>query len=94
MRGVPNVFDGEMHGRNISIDEVADALGLFIQMPVLDKTGITGEYDFSVEPFAPGNESGAFAAVGAFRRLGLRLRRVKGDVQTIVIDNIERPTPN
>jgi uncharacterized protein (TIGR03435 family) len=63
-------------------------------MPVVDKTGIVGAYDFNVEPFSPENESADVAAVGAMHRLGLDLKRVKGPVRMVVIDNIQRPTPN
>lgn len=92
--GRGNLYDGEMHGRNISMPEVAAQLSALLDLPVIDKTGITGEYDFAVEPFTDNNESADVAAVGALQRLGLRLRRGKGDIQTLVIDNIQRPTPN
>jgi uncharacterized protein (TIGR03435 family) len=73
--------------------------------PVLDKTGLTGRYDFDLE-FAP-DESlfggalkapadttrpGIFAAIQ--EQLGLKLESTKGPVDSFVIDKIDRPSEN
>ena len=70
---------------------------------VQDRTGLTGRYDFVVEWGAWTGGVGAatgdavdpgptlFSAVGA---LGLKLEPAKGQVETLVIDHVERPTEN
>jgi uncharacterized protein (TIGR03435 family) len=73
---------------------------------VQDKTGLTGRYNFEVklppiEPRVrgeargtitePDSSSGAFTAAEA---LGLKLEKGKGQVETLVIDHIERPSAN
>ncbi len=70
--------------------------------PVLDRTGLTGRYDFVV-PWGAwtggvGAEDGAsdpgptlFSAVEA---LGLKLVPAKGQVENLVLDHIERPSAN
>jgi bla regulator protein blaR1 len=64
-----------------------------------DHTGLTGRYDFMIEWPAP--QPGGFASPGlgpsAFsvaRQLGLKLEPAKGQVETVVIDHVERPSPN
>lgn len=85
-------------------------LGLVIMLsntlgtPVIDKTGLTGFYDFSLEwtdPLArPANGSAQpadappdlFAAVQD--QLGLKLEAAKGPVEVVVIDHIEKASEN
>jgi len=92
MRG--DIFDGETRGANVSMPIVAGRLGADLNASVVDETGLTGSYDFYVEPFAPENNDARFAAIGAMHRLGLNLKRASDSVKVIVIDNVERPTPN
>ena len=61
---------------------------------VIDQTGLTGEYDFTLE-WLPALTQGAagpsiFTAVA--EQLGLRLESGKRPMETIVIERIERPT--
>jgi uncharacterized protein (TIGR03435 family) len=61
---------------------------------VVDRTGLSGEYDFTLE-WAP-NLSESAAGPSVFtalnEQLGLRLEAGKSPVQAVVIDRIERPT--
>jgi uncharacterized protein (TIGR03435 family) len=68
--------------------------------PVLDKTGITGTFNLDLE-FAgqrPDSEASLDPSVpsifAALDQLGLKLEPAKGIVDVLVIDHIERPTPN
>lgn len=74
-------------------------------MPVQDKTGLTGKYDVvlkRVEMGPPPDEQvgGASASdpVGAnqwdIKALGLELDKGKGQVETLAIDHIEKPSEN
>ena len=71
---------------------------------VIDKTGLTGEYNFVIT-FGPDQlqsraDPGLDAAAGptfieALRQqLGLKLERQKGPIDILVIDRAERPDPN
>jgi uncharacterized protein (TIGR03435 family) len=65
-------------------------------IPVLDKTGLSGTYDFSVD-IKPELGTNAFAVWQRVLReqLGLRIESGKGDVTVIVIDNaMQIPTAN
>ena len=66
---------------------------------ILDRTGLTGRYDFeltwSAEPDAPGSTGSVTAAIfSAIRDLGLKLEPVLAPADGYVIERIERPTPN
>jgi uncharacterized protein (TIGR03435 family) len=72
--------------------------------PVVDKTGLTGRYDFtlvwnattilgSTDPGLPTTDKPSiFRAVE--EQLGLRLRATREPVDVVVVDHIERPTEN
>jgi uncharacterized protein (TIGR03435 family) len=74
----------------------AGALGLFAGDIVVDRTGLAGYYDFELS-FAPNAQVNSdppsiFTAVQ--EQLGLRLEKTKGQVEVLVIDSLEKPTPN
>ena len=79
----------------------------WVDRPVLDGTGLTGTYDLDLlySPartgpgiagaalaVAPSDELSIFTAVE--QQLGLRLESRRGPVDVVVIDSVERPTPN
>lgn len=88
------IVDGEAFGQNISMQALAESLSGGLHLPVLDQTGITGRYDFHVDPADPENHDYAAAVFDAMHRLGLELKKGRGPVQTLVIDHIEKPTAN
>jgi len=68
---------------------------------VIDKTGLTGKYDFtlkwqpdSVGAAATGADSGPSLFTALQEQLGLRLESTKAPVDTIVIDHVELPSAN
>ena len=95
-------------GQGVTLDMLAMVLmGAGTGRVVVDKTGSTQRYDFTLsyvpEPPAGAPTSGdgglsdangpsIFTAVQ--EQLGLKLEPAKGPVRTLVIDNIERPSAN
>ena len=74
-------------------------LGKETGRPVVDKTGLTGKYDFTLEfePAARGgkDESGRPSVFTALEeQLGLKLVPAKEPVDVLVIDSIEQPATN
>jgi uncharacterized protein (TIGR03435 family) len=87
-------IDGETFGQNISMTLVAKLLGTRLDLPVIDETGLTGNYDFHLDADDPENHDYPTAVFDAMERLGLKLKRGTGPVETLVIDHVERPTEN
>jgi uncharacterized protein (TIGR03435 family) len=88
-------------GRAQPLGDVANWLSQMLGHPVIDKTGLTGKYDFNLDldlnqPPAPGDGNGLYAVVSALEQ-GLGLKLVKSTVQLdlIVVDHAEKiPTDN
>jgi uncharacterized protein (TIGR03435 family) len=77
---------------------VALTLGLITRRPVLDKTGLTGEFLFDLEyapEDAPAGESSAPSIFTAVQeQLGLKLEPAKVPAEVVVIDRAETPMPD
>ena len=83
----------DMDFRGATMQDLAYMLtGVFFDGPVRDRTGLTGRYDFYVPRVeTPGEDQGySFSVTG----LGLQLKRGKENRPILVIDHVERPTPN
>lgn len=92
-------------GRDVPMTMLADSLptqtGLVtIPQPVINKTGLAGYYNFTLE-WTPEDTSAVdnHETGGTFRealkhQLGLKLQPEKAPVQVLVIDHLERPSAN
>lgn len=94
----PNVT---MEARALSVDDfVAHALGPQLDRPVLNRTGISGLFDFHLEytqedaPAGPAEAAGPSILTAIERQLGLRLERATGRGVFLVIDHVAKPSPN
>lgn len=88
----------KMIAKNTSMTYLALMLVLDTHRPVVDRTGIIGEFDFEME-FAPSNGNSAdFAGPSIFtaiqEQLGLKLESAKVPVQALVIDHAVKPDVN
>ena len=94
-------------GRNVTMTMLAESMpfqtGLAtLERPLIDKTGLTGGFDFSIE-WTPPEDMGQPGDVGSFgapfrealkKQLGLKLEPQKAPVEVLVIDHVEQPTAN
>jgi uncharacterized protein (TIGR03435 family) len=96
-----------MPAKNASMADFVSVLQrAILDRPVVDKTGLTGRYDFNLE-WAPDEsqfngdvrpapseaaDPPLFTAIE--QQLGLRLEATRGPVDTIVVDHADPPTPN
>jgi uncharacterized protein (TIGR03435 family) len=115
---LPVLADGQRRCRNMvsprgsvameggTLTMLADLLGMVLDRPVIDKTGITTYFEISLA-FSPDDSAaprpvtadpGAPDAPRIFQaiqeQLGLRLVPAKGPVDVLVIDHIEKPSEN
>jgi uncharacterized protein (TIGR03435 family) len=88
---------GKIDVHAISTENLAANLSFIVGRIVEDKTGLAGNYSFTLE-FAPSGADASDPRPSLFtaleEQLGLRLVPSKGPVDVIVIDHIERPTEN
>lgn len=81
-------------GRKLTVAWLADQLSGQSGRPVVDETGLGGEYDFTLSwvpnPNAPNAESlpDVFAAVQ--QQLGLKLEAKKGMIEVLIVDHAEK----
>ena len=94
-------------GMNLTVDQVADFLSylsfLQIDRPVIDRTGLTGYLDFLLHydygpfnsPFLPVPRTEGISFFTALEeQLGLKLEPTREVMDVLVIDSVERPTPD
>jgi uncharacterized protein (TIGR03435 family) len=85
--------------KNTSMAELAFILQFHVDRPVVDQTGLKGRYDLNVQwtvddaqTDAPDAPPGLAAAMQ--EQVGLRLDRVKGPADVLVLDKVDKPGAN
>ena len=91
---------GAIDGRSGTMRMLATVLTHYVGRPVVDKTGLTGSYDYKLEyaddpggPDATVSE-GASIFTALQEQLGLKLEAAKVPVDTIVVERVDRPSEN
>ncbi len=106
---------GELTGADADLKFLARAISQETSRVVIDKTGLTGHYDFKLHytperPLGPppggdagpgpemkvpdADANGPTLVTALQEQLGLKLEPAKGPVDILVIDRIEKPSPN
>ena len=101
---------GSVGAGDVTIEQLAQLLSQGVRRMVVDKTGLTGRYSFNIEftpdqmpppgaappgvqlPAVNPDKPSMFTALQ--EQLGLKLESARGQVETLVIDSIEQPTPD
>jgi uncharacterized protein (TIGR03435 family) len=81
-----------LQGTNTTTDYLALRMSRYLEVPVLNQTGIEGSYDFDVP--VDGQDQLVDQVLKLPDGLGLKIKRSRGPVQTLVIDHIDHPTEN
>jgi uncharacterized protein (TIGR03435 family) len=94
---------GQLAAQKLSMRQFVEILGYIVNVPLVDKTGITGVFDVELQ-WVPESTSAdsrpAAAPAGADIRtalrdqLGLKLVSVKLPVEVLVVDSLTRPSDN
>lgn len=110
-RGSLNMFNTPflsiMQGRAVPLSYIAGSLAVTLRREVVDKTNLTGLYDFKLQwtpdsialgntssPTPASSSSGLSLFTALQEQLGLKLESSKGPVEVLVIDSVSRPTEN
>jgi uncharacterized protein (TIGR03435 family) len=95
-----SIGTGRTHfnGQDLDTTSIAEELSKISGRVVVDKTGLTGRYDFKLLWAADDAVAGDTDAPALFtaiqEQLGLKLEPAKEPVPVLVIDHVEQPTPN
>ena len=93
---------GKLTAHGATMAYFAQILTDNLDRPVIDKTNLTGNYDFDLSydgpswnPEEPGSYRPFGAAIfGPIQKLGLKLEPQKSPVEVLVIDSVDHPTEN
>jgi uncharacterized protein (TIGR03435 family) len=99
---------GQMMAGGTPLSQFVNPLSQFVQRTVIDRTGLTGAFDFDLSwtpdqlpqgppppgapPLPPIDPNGPSIFTALQEQLGLKLDAQRGPVDVIVIDRAERPT--
>ena len=94
---------GSQHGlefvaTNSNMRGICGVLSSMVEAPVVDKTGLTGIYNYTLQFGRDWSMNDAESWPSIFtavqEQMGLKMESVKEDVPNLVIDHITKPTEN
>jgi uncharacterized protein (TIGR03435 family) len=98
------VGDGVLEAKSVTMQTIAKIIGHELERVVVDQTGLKGSYECELHwtPEDSGPGSGISETMGAppmlftalREQLGLNLSPAKAPVSILVVDHLERPSPN
>jgi uncharacterized protein (TIGR03435 family) len=93
--------------RNVSMSDLAILMQrAMLDRPVIDKTGLSGRFDFDLEwapdetqfggevPVASADAPSPPLFIALQQQLGLKLEATRGPVEALIVDTVERPSAN
>jgi uncharacterized protein (TIGR03435 family) len=84
-----------MNATKLSLNALAATLARYLERPVIDKTGIAGDYDFNLKWSSDQTLDTVNPSIfAALQQIGLRLVSRKGPVEVILVDRVEKPSAN
>lgn len=108
-RGVPPIYQRgdsrygfEYIAHGATMTNIVDMLGSQFSTPIVDKTGLSGKYDFRLKTYQSQSSERALdetnpwppLETAIYDQLGLKFVRSHGPVQFLVVDHAEMPTAN
>jgi uncharacterized protein (TIGR03435 family) len=100
---------GRLFVNTAGMPTIASLISKHVDRPVVDRTGLTGRFDMELEAseiksapdYKPGPSdlalppaAGPSIFIAVREQLGLKLEPQMAAVPVLVIDSVERPTPN
>jgi uncharacterized protein (TIGR03435 family) len=87
----PSRDRGKLAGRTVTIARLVEILSFIRSAPVVDKTGLGGAYDFTLNW---DEDAGPTLRTAVEEQLGLKLEPQKAPVSLFVIESAQKPSPN
>ena len=95
----------EIKGTAVTIPQLIRLLSPHVERTIIDKTNLTGDFDFSLKFARPmisalptasdaGNSGLPDFFTAIQEQLGLKLESGKGPVEVLMIDSVDKPKPN
>ena len=98
------MLSGGMSSRAVTMDALASMLAYGVGRPVVNETGLAGEFDVDLSyapdlgagaaPTAPPATTAPSLFTALEEQLGLKLESARGPIDVVVIDRVERPAEN
>jgi uncharacterized protein (TIGR03435 family) len=97
---------GKESGRKVRMDQISGILATWMGRRVIDKTGLTGVFDVSLEKLniaslghpddslTPGDPESVSIFTAIQEQLGLKVRSAKAQTEVLIVDRVERPSEN
>jgi uncharacterized protein (TIGR03435 family) len=89
---------GRWDASRVDMPKIIWALSTLVDRQVIDKTGLTGQYDIHIEippdPLATNDPAAPSLFTVLQDQLGLKLESDRGPVEVLVIDQVEKPSEN
>ena len=85
-----------LSGNNATVDQLVERLASNLRRPVLNHTGLRGNYDFLIDypPDDAGTDRTSLLIRALQDQTGLKLETEPGTIDVIVIDHAEKPSAN
>ena len=86
---------GRFSGGSYTTAQMVVTLTQLVQRPVVDRTGLTGKFDWDIRYSEDQNNTDLPSIYAALpEQLGLKLNAVRGPVEMLIVDHVEQPTPD
>lgn len=88
--GIPN--GKSLRGQNISMPEFARRLTGWLGYPIIDRTGLSGPYDFQVMSDTDNTGLALFDGISqSLNQVGLTLKKGTGPIYKLIVDQVAQP---
>lgn len=103
---LPLFGQGKFQARGLHMENLASALNNLVDRTIVDETGLAGAFELELSwtpdalqptPGAPGAQAdvaGPSLFTALQEQLGLKLNPARGQAEVLVIDHVDRPTPD
>jgi uncharacterized protein (TIGR03435 family) len=83
-----------VHGTAVDMGDIAAFLSNWSELPVVDRTGVSGLYEIDTEGWDADESSSGRSLEDVLGRVGLRLVRRRAGIEVFTVEHAERPSAN